>query len=76
MYNYEELLPEYLNFLKGIVDSDNLPFKISHEQLQQNQVIKLIRKISSRRHLNSLIALQRRRKISKHSMSNFKEHQA
>lgn len=72
MDNAEELMPNYLRFIKGVIDSDDLPLNISREILQQNKLIDSIRSASVKRVLDLLENIANKEKDQyKEFWSNF-----
>lgn len=57
MEKCEDLLPAYLRFIKGVVDSSDLPLNISRQRLQQDRHITQIRKWLTRKVLDALIEM-------------------
>ncbi|EDO45344.1 predicted protein [Nematostella vectensis] len=52
--NFEEMMPKYLSFIRGVVDSDDLPLNVSREQLQQHKLLKVIKKKLVRKALDMI----------------------
>lgn len=53
--DFDELVPRYLNFIHGVVDSDDLPLNVARESIQQKKIIKLINKKLTRKILQELL---------------------
>jgi len=63
--DFEQMLPKYLSFIKGVVDSDDLPLNVSRETLQQHKLLKVIKKKLVRKTLDMI------KKISKDDYEKF-----
>lgn len=55
----KELLPSYLRFVRGIIDSEDLPLNVSREILQQNRILATIKSASTKKILSEIEALQK-----------------
>lgn len=51
---FDDLLPKYLHFIRGVVDSDDLPLNVSREQLQQHKILDIISKKVVRKTLDTI----------------------
>jgi heat shock protein beta len=63
--NFEDMMPKYLSFIRGVVDSDDLPLNVSRETLQQHKLLKVIKKKLVRKTLDMI------KKISDEEYKNF-----
>lgn len=54
----QDMMPNYLNFIRGVVDSDDLPLNVSRENLQQHKLLKVIKKKLVRKTLDMIKKLE------------------
>lgn len=54
---FEELMPRYMNFIKGVVDSDDLPLNVSREQLQQHKMVKVMSRSLTKKAIQMLLKM-------------------
>lgn len=56
--DFQDMMPNYLNFVRGVVDSDDLPLNVSRENLQQHKLLKVIKKKLVRKTLDMIKKLE------------------
>jgi heat shock protein beta len=72
--NFEDMMPKYLSFVRGVVDSDDLPLNVSRETLQQHKLLKVIKKKLVRKTLDMIkkISAEEYEKFWKEYSTNIK----
>jgi len=71
MDNAEELIPPYFSFIKGIVDSNDLPLNVSRELLQQNNIVKVIKRNLVKKVIEMMSDLAEKKDDYKHFFEQF-----
>merc|ERR1711862_449176 len=67
-----ELLPQYLSFVKGVVDSDDLSLNVNRETLQENKIIRIIKKKLVRKVLEMIKKLTERKRLAEEARAKKK----